>query len=339
VPEDESLEEVLSRQCGVLTRAQALAVGLSDSAVKRRVQAGHWQRLFVGTYAAFSGPVPRGALLWAAVLHAGPGATLSHETAAELAGLMEQPLDVVHVTVPLNRRPRSAAGLVVHRSNYVATAVHPTRLPPRTRIDDTVADLVDASNTLDAAIDWITRACGRRLTTPTHLRTAFEQRPKLRWRDAVGAILADVADGCHSLLELRYLERVERAHGLPVGRRQATRRRAGGNTYEDVRHDEYGVVVELDGRMAHPTNKAWRDMRRDNASVERGDRVLRYGWPDVETRPCEAAVQLARVLQASGWLAAPRSCGRPGCLVGRLYRTPRRPKVSRHTERPRREPH
>ena len=57
-----------------------------------------------GVYATFTGPMTRDAQLWAAVLAAGPGAQLSHETAAEINRLTDRPSPFIHVTIPANRR-------------------------------------------------------------------------------------------------------------------------------------------------------------------------------------------------------------------------------------------
>src|SRR5215510_7400424 len=43
------------------------------------------------------------------------------------------------------------------------------RLPPRTRIEETVLDLTDECQDVVDAIDWIARAFGRRLTTQNQL--------------------------------------------------------------------------------------------------------------------------------------------------------------------------
>jgi hypothetical protein len=250
------------------------------------------------------------------VLRAGRDAVLSHETAAELVGLVDGRAPSVHVTVPADRRVSRIPGAVVHLSGRTAAARHPTRLPPQTRVEETVLDLADGARTVDDALGWIARACGRRLTTPARLRAAMAGRAKQRWRAVLSAALCDVADGCHSTLELRYVRDVERAHGLPRGERQAVRRRRGGRWYDDVHYREYRTRVELDGQAAHPADARFRDMRRDNAAVVDGDTVLRYGWPDVTGDPCAGAVQVATVLRHQGWTGAPRPCW-PGCVIAK----------------------
>jgi very-short-patch-repair endonuclease len=308
------LDETIRNQCGAITRGQALAAGMSVGAIRSRLDGGRWQALFRSTYATFSGPVPRDCLLWAAVLYAGDGAVVSHESAAELVGLADQPSELLHVTVATERKVRRAAGIVVHRSNRAIIARHPLRTPPQTRIEETVVDLTQVSATLEEAIGWAARACGRRLTRPDRIREGLTARKKVRWREELLATLTDVASGAQSSLELRYLRDVERAHRLPRGSRQHAVRRPGGQWYDDVRYARFGVTVELDGRAAHPDEARWRDMRRDNAAAVDGRRVLRYGWTDVAGQPCAVAAQVATVLRASGWTGMARRCG-PHCSM------------------------
>ncbi|GGM62418.1 type IV toxin-antitoxin system AbiEi family antitoxin domain-containing protein [Dactylosporangium sucinum] len=301
---------------GVVSRADALRAGISDAVIRRRLASGRWQRVFPGTFVTFSGPVPRETYLDAVVLHAGAGAVLSHRTAAELHGLADEPAPLVHVTVPAGRRPRRAPGVAFHRSGRVERAAHPALRPPRTRVEDTVVDLADTAASLDEAIGWITRACGRRLTTVARLRAAFAERPRVRWRRRLQLLLSDEGDGCHSVLEARYLTDVERPHGLPIGLRQSPLAQGGASEYADVEYAGFGLVVELDGRLAHPDEERARDRRRDNGATEQGRRTLRYGWAEVVGDPCAVAVQVARVLRAAGWRGEPRSCGRSGCTAG-----------------------
>ncbi len=307
------LEETTERQCGVLTRRQALVCGLTDEVIEARL-AGRWQRVYSSVYVVHNGPLSRASALWAAVLRAGDDAALSHHSAAEVAGLVDQPTDPIHVSVPSHRRVSALPGIVVHRSSRLAVARHPTRLPPQTRIEETVVDLTQVSRTLEQALGWVTKACGRRLTRSDRIVEAIAARKKVRWRDELLAAAGDAGTGSHSPLELRYLRDVERVHRLPTGIRQHAVARPGGRHYDDVRYAEFGVVVELDGRTTHPDEARWRDMRRDNASVLSGCRTLRYGWADVAGQPCEVAAQVANVLRSAGWRGTARPC-RPTCAV------------------------
>ena len=74
----EEISNLLGRQAGVITRAQALARGMTRHAVEARLNSRRWQRLHVGVYAAYSGRPTRESMMWAAVLGVRSGAVLSH---------------------------------------------------------------------------------------------------------------------------------------------------------------------------------------------------------------------------------------------------------------------
>jgi hypothetical protein len=288
-----------------------------------RVSQGHWQRLHRGIYATFSGEPGREAVLWAAILWAGPGAMLSHQTAAELARITDRRSQLIHVTIPSERRIATAAGIAIHFSARANKALHPALLPPQTRIEETVLDLAGAASSVDDACAWVARAIGSRRTTQAKLRQAMELRSKMRWRPELTELLSADAAGLHSLLELRYHRDVERPHGLPGGIRQVRFRAGEHNEYRDLLYRAYLTAIELDGRLAHPGDERWTDIRRDNAAAADGIVTLRYGWPDVTKRPCQVAAEVDQVLAGRGFTGA-RPCS-SGCPVGRVvgqYRSP-----------------
>jgi hypothetical protein len=319
----EPLRELAAFQHGLLTSRQALAGGLSRDVVRSELEQGRWQRLYTGVYAAFTGPPGRPAVLWAAVLRAGPGAMLSYHTAAEVTGLADRESSRLHVTLPAERRITSMPGVTVHLSDRAAQARHPSATPPRTTVEETVLDLVGVARTADDAYGWATRAIGRRLTTQARLRDAMVQRTRLRWRRDLEQALAPDHGGVHSSLEYRYLRDVERPHGLPPGVRQARARRGARPEYRDVLYEAYAVVVELDGHIAHPADTRWSDIYRDNAAAPAGLTTLRYGWPDVTRHPCVVAAQVAELLQRRGYTGH-RACG-AGCLVAAVRPPAARP--------------
>lgn len=252
------------------------------------------------------------------MLRAGPGAVLSHETAAEVHGLIDKPSTRIHVTVPAARRPgqhRTIRGVVVHRSRCLVAEWQPPWRLPRTSVEDTVLDLVAAARTFDDAYGWISRAVGRGLTSPQSLSKALSQRSRIRWRAWITGALEDAADGVHSPLERNYVHGVERAHGLPTARRQAKRRHGSGTRYLDNLYEEYSLSVELDGSAAHPAEGRWRDTHRDNANRIQGVETLRYGWPDTTENRCRTAAEIAAALRRRGWKGTLRACG-PDCLAG-----------------------
>ena len=294
----------------MLARAQVLGNGMTRKQVEVRLRSGRWQRLHPGVYATFSGDPRRSAVLWAALLRAGDEAVLSHHTAAELHGLTATPSRAIHVMVPSGQLVSPIGGVALHYSRRVAQARHPARTPPQTRVEETVLDLAAGAAGLDEALGWIFRACGSRKTTPDRIAAAMALRGRVRWRTELSAALGLGAQGVHSLLEFRYVRRVEQPHGLPAATRQYRVTRAGQHQYQDVTYQAYGVVVELDGQVAHPEGSRWRDIRRDNASAVDGQQTLRYGWADVTEQPCWVAAQVGEVLAGHGWDGRLRRCGR-----------------------------
>jgi hypothetical protein len=177
----------------------------------------------------------------------------------------------------------------------------------RTRIERTTLDLLAGKRTADEALGLVADALRDRGTTPDRLRAAFARSPKARWRNVVLEALPDLQDGAQSALELRDAA-LRRRHGLPMGVRQACRLQDG-TQYLDVLIPEWGLHLELDGRLGHDRGRErWRDMRRDNRSELAQLRHLRYGWADVFDRPCAVAVEQAVVLRQQGWTGTFRRC-------------------------------
>ena len=315
----EPFSQHLEIQAAAVARRQGADVGVDPETMRTRVRSGRWQRLHRGVYVAFSGDPVRETVLWASLLRAGPDAVLSHQTAAERHGLIDEPASLITITVPASKRPARVKipGVVIHRSDAILRTRHPAMLPPCTRVEDTVLDLVQVAASFGDAYAWICRAVGRRRTTADRIKTAMDTRKKMRWRRELALALGDIDEGALSLLEYRYVHRVERPHGLPVAVRQARVRQRTGNRYLDNLYTEYGVCAEVDGTAAHPAYEQWRDKRRDNANLVGGIVTLRFGLLDLGDRRCDTAAAVAAVLRARGWPGAPRPCSRPGCRATR----------------------
>ncbi|HET9970937.1 MAG TPA: hypothetical protein VFQ68_22055 [Streptosporangiaceae bacterium] len=243
------------------------------------------------------------------------GAVLSHETAAELHRLSDKRDWLVHVTIPEERRVTAVEGICLHRSRRMIEAVQVQGYPPCTAIEETVLDLTQVARSFDDVCGWVTRAIARELTDETSLQAAMTKRERLRWRADLHEVLEAAATGDHSVLEFRYHRDVERAHKLPEPDRQVPfTEKDGRRGRRDRVYQEYGVVVELDGRLAHPEENRWKDKARDNAAAAARQQSLRYDWAAVTQRPCATAAEVAEVLRNHGWQGHPRPCS-PGCTA------------------------
>jgi hypothetical protein len=221
------------------------------------------------------------------------------------------------VTIPHGRHIVTIEGVCLHRSNRVVDAVQSGVRPPRTTVEETVLDLTQTARSFDDVCGWVTRAIAQELTDEAGLHAAMTKRRRLRWRADLHEVLEAAMTGNHSVLEYRYHRDVERAHGLPEpGRQVPFTAKDGQQGRRDRVYEEYGVVVELDGRLAHPEENRWKDKARDNATAAGGQQTLRYGWTHVTQRPCATAAEVAGVLRHHGWQGDPKPCS-PGCPVQR----------------------
>jgi predicted transcriptional regulator of viral defense system len=84
---DRRIASLAAEQFGVVARAQLRELGLTESAIARRVDAGRLHRVRRGVYAVGHPVLGQHARWLAAVLSCGPGAVLSHASAGALWGL------------------------------------------------------------------------------------------------------------------------------------------------------------------------------------------------------------------------------------------------------------
>lgn len=307
---------VLTRgQAGVVATRQLRALGVDYPTVRAELASGRWIRLSEGVY--FLGntrPGPQ-ALLWAALLACGEGAVLSHDTAAEVYGFARprRASALVEVSIPVDRQEVAVPGVRVRRSRLLPGKATASNGWPVTTAADTVLDLVAEMRSPHDVVALLTDACRSKAVTADEILKAMGRRKRQRHRQLVKDVLADVIGGVESILEHRYLVKVERAHGLPRGRRQVKGRANGVPICKDVEYDEFDTVVELDGRLGHEGSGRHRDRRRDNAGTVRRKATLRYGHADL-MEPCEAAREVAIVLRDRGWTGQLTKCG-PLCTA------------------------
>lgn len=297
----------------MLSRSQLLGSGMTRSQISWQVTSGRWQRLGPGTFLAHNGPVPEQARVWATVLMAGAEAVAGPRCSLWLHGAVTALPPVLDVCVPVGRHPK-LPGVRVHRRPGLDLLRHPVLLPPRLRLEEAVLDETAEAPGPEQVVDLVLRVTQRRMTTAARLADRLAGRRAHRWRPLLTDVLSDVVDGVQSPLERRYRHDVERAHGLPAAERNLPERVNGGWRYRDARYARYGLVVELDGREAHPPDRRHADRGRDNSLALRGERTLRYGWREIACRACQVAGEVALGLRHGGWTGTPRRCG-PGCRM------------------------
>lgn len=293
---------------GVVDTAELARLGFSPSAIRANVDAGRWQRLHHGVYGIYTGPPSWPMRAWAALTYAGSRAVLSHEAAAHVRGWQTEPPEVIDVTVPYHRRALAQPGIRMHRSRSWLHIVDAHGVPPRTTAARTVVDLLRDVTSEETAVALVLEAMRRRHVSTETLTRELQHDLMHPWRTVALRAAGHAGEGLQSVIEVRYAE-LERAHGLPCGRRQFKVSRLSRAEFQDVYYDEYAVVVELDGRLAHGAGAArLRDMRRDNRNALAGATTLRFGYHDVTFEGCDVARQVAQALRNAGWNGRWRRC-------------------------------
>ena len=304
-----ALLRLAAAQAGVVTREQAIGVGFGRYGIDRLLEQSAWRRLSRGMYLTIPvDPTPWIALGWAGILIGGDQARLGGRAAGHLHGLIPDPPIRIEVLVPASGAVPRVIGPWDFRRERAGARLARTAGPlPHLTIEDTVLDLMeDRDCDTRSAISWVTVAVQARKTTPQRILRTAEARHFLRNRALLASLLPDVRAGVRSPLELDYLREVEGPHGLPIGRRQQSRRR----TEVDVWYVDFGLLVELDGKLGHTGLDRFRDMRRDNAATTDGLATLRYGSADVLGGPCEVAREVASNLIMRGWPGPGQRCDR-----------------------------
>lgn len=302
------------RQHEVVTLDQLHRRGFTDRGIEAQVRAGRWQRLHRGVYVLHNGPVPAEARRLGALLACRGGAMLSHETAGELWSMVPaDPARPIHVTVLYGSSAVRSDGMRLHRSRAFAYLGAGDLFPPRTDRVHTVLDLaVSAASAQEATRTVHELAVAHRLDPSTLARAAELRRPR-RHRRAIADAVTLLREGIDSMLELRYREDVERAHGLPEGGRQQPVVVDGVRRFEDVVYDmpRGRAIVRLDGYLSHADRlTALTDRRRSVAAAMNASTALPYGWTEVSTMPCRTAREVEVVLRGIGWTDPFRRCPR-----------------------------
>lgn len=292
---DLAVAALASRQHGLITVIQLLAVGLSRSGINDWVRRGRLHRIQRGVYAVGHTALRREARLLAAVLACGAGAVLSHRSAASLWGLRRSAMSRVEVSVPRGHGRRTREGILVHRSGTLRPVDVTVRDGiPVTSVARTLVDLAEVvpTRSLERAAD---QAEIERLFDLRALTDVIAAHPQRAGCARVAALLKSHAIGTtiiRSDLEDRMLAICDRA-GVE---RPAVNARAAGLEV-DFLWVRQRLVAEADSRRYHAHRAAFeRDRERDAVLLTEGFRVVRFTERRIVAAPGEVASTLRRLL-------------------------------------------
>ncbi len=295
---DERIAELAEGQHGVVARRQLLAVGLGREAIAVRLRMGRLHQLHRGVYAVGHVVISREARWMAAVLFAGPGAVLSHRSAAELWGIRNPSSRAIEVTTP--KKSRSCGN--IHRHFTVLPPDEETehRRIPVTTVPRTLFDLAAVSS-VDVVEHALRESAYLRLHDRRSLPDLLARYPRRRGTTTVRECLWRrrnlPAGRARSWLELEFLPFLRR-NGLPRPRLNVWLEVGGRSIQVDCLWPG-DVVVELDGFAAHGTRVAFREDRaRDRRLRVAGYGVTRIAPEQLEDEPEALAADLRALYEA-----------------------------------------
>lgn len=108
------IERLQARQQGLISRRQALAGGMTPTAIAKKLRRGEWVSIHDGVYVGHNGTLTWIERAWAAVLWAEPSA-LTHQSALRAAdgpGRKGRDDETIHVAIARTRRLAAPAGVV-----------------------------------------------------------------------------------------------------------------------------------------------------------------------------------------------------------------------------------
>src|SRR4051812_27592550 len=231
-----------------------------------------------------------------AVLAAGPGAVLSHRSAAGLWRIRPWREGNIDVTVSSSRRQRP--GITWNVTHLPAVEIRYLAAIPVTSVPRTLLDLA-------AVLDHrgieraIYEAEVQRRTDALSLPALLGRHPRRHGAAAIRAILG--AGGVGTTLtrsepEERFL-RFLAQRGLPRPELNAQIALRGGFVEADCVWRRARLIAELDGRAVHGTAAAFeRDRARDRALNAAGWRVVRITWRQLSEVPRELAADIGALL-------------------------------------------
>jgi hypothetical protein len=309
---------LFARQYGVASMPQLRDLGLSGSGVRHRVATGRLHRIHRGVYGLTqSSLLPREGRWLAAVLACGPGAVLSHRSAAALLELRPSGSANVDVTAP-NRRGRPRPGISAHAGSLHPDEVTTIRGIPCTSLARTAVDLAEiVGRSVERYLEQAEIQHRFDLAT---LQSQLSRHPTRRGVGVVAAILAELVEPrlTRSELEEGFLALVREA-GLPVPEVNARLTLTDGSVIEvDFLFRSARLIVETDGRATHATRWAFeQDRRRDQLLRLSGFTVIRFTYTQVVNRPGEVPRHPRRRTRRPTRRVAPLAAvPRPGCGAG-----------------------
>jgi hypothetical protein len=296
---EQRVADLLRRQHNVIGRDQALACGLTPSALQHRLKpGGPWRRLLPGVYVTTTGAVSAEQREMAALLHAGPCGVLTGLAAARRHGFTVPENGPVDVMVPLRVRRQGVGFARIQRTARMPAEVYVAGEVRYARPERAVADAARSLTVERDVRALVAQAVQQQRCSIDLLVMELEQGPR-NGSALLRAALEEVRAGTRSAPEGDLRRLIQRGK-IPVPVFNA-RLYAGGTLIAvvDAWWEEAGVGAEVDSRAYHYSAGDWqRTMARHDRLVAHGVLLLHFTPRQIRTEPEEVAAQIVAALAA-----------------------------------------
>jgi hypothetical protein len=269
--EADALSVLISRQDCVISRAQALAVGISLGALRHRLRiGGPWSVCLPGVYLTVTGTPTQAQREISAILYGGPHSVLTGAAALSRHRLPAPDSAAVDILVPAPSRRQSVSYVSVHRTGRMPEMVfgppHRRYAPPARAAADAVRGLTDL-RVARAVLAGVVQSRG---CTTGELAAELQGGP-VRNSALLREVLSEVADGVHSAPEAELRDLIKKAR-LPMPLFNPRLYLPNGTfiARPDAWWPEAGVAVEIDSRRWHASPDDW------ERTMDRHDKLSQY---------------------------------------------------------------
>jgi very-short-patch-repair endonuclease len=283
---DEAVAKLAATRAGAFSRREVRDAGGDRRLVQRRLASGTWVDRGAGTLAIAAFPRSLDQRRWLGLLGAGPGAHLSHQSAAEVDRLdgVKRGLVVVTVGHPLHLE---LPGVTLHQlgdvrpTHLTERQGYPVTTPARTVVD--LAAVLGRARLQAAVEDTIVRRLATYADIDRVLRDVRRRgQPGVRNLVLVLDLLAGEPPP-ESHLEHLLRQAVDLA-GVSASRQHPLPAREHIAGVVDAAVAESRLILEADGRTWHARYQAMaKDRARDREAARLGWQTLRFVHHDLTT--------------------------------------------------------
>jgi hypothetical protein len=293
------LQLAMRRQELVLSRAQALAVGITPDMLRHRARAGGpWQRLLPGVYLTVTGTPTARQLEIAALLYAGGESVLTGFAALRHHRIQVPETGPITVLIPAGHVRLSRAFVRVAPTTRMPVPVFArgavTFAPPARAVADAARELRSFREVRALIAD----AVQQRRCQLEHLQAELTDGP-VRGSAWLRRALAEVTGGIRSGAEGDFGDLLRRC-GLPMPAFNA--RLYAGKTFiavADAWWDWAGVAAEVDSQAWHLLPDDWeRTMQRHARMSAQGIIVLHFSPSQIRGEPTRVIADIKAALAA-----------------------------------------